>query len=85
MSKIHVNIDRLVLPPMNVADRNALVRGLQAELRRRLSDPATRADWAKSHRTPMLRLGRMPMEPGPAGGAKFGTTLGQSIGKGLKP
>jgi len=85
MSRIQVNIDRLVLPPMSVADRNALVRGLQAELHRVLADPATRADWARAHRTPVLRLGRMPMEPGPAGGRKFGATLGQAIGKGLKP
>jgi len=85
MSRIQLHIDRLVLPPMEVGDRNALVQGLQAELRRVLADPVARAGWARSHRTPVLRLGRMPLEPGPAGGDKFGAALGRSIGKGLKP
>jgi len=85
MSRIHVSIDRLVLPPMDIADRNALVQGLQAELRRVLGAPATRADWVRAHRTPVLRLGQMPMGSGPSGGGKFGVTLGRTIGKGLKP
>lgn len=84
MSRIHLHIDSLVLPPMDMGDRNALVQGLQAELRRVLADPAARAGWARSHRTPVLRLGRMPLEPGVSGGGKFGTALGRSIGKGLK-
>ena len=85
MSRIHLNIDHLVLPPMDTGDRNALVQELQAELRRVLADPAARAGWARSHRTPVLRLGRMPMESGPSGGGKFGAALGRFIGKGLKP
>jgi hypothetical protein len=85
MSRISVHIDRLVLPEMDVPGRNALVNGLKAELSRVLSDRANRTGWAKSHRTPVLRLGRMPIEPGPSGGGKFGASLGRSIGKGLKP
>ena len=85
MSRITLNIDRLILKGFEPGDRNALVQGLQAELSRVLADPATRADWARSHRTPVLRLGRMPIEPGPAGGRKFGGAMAQAIGKGLKP
>jgi hypothetical protein len=85
LSRISVRIDRLVLPEMDARDRKALVDGLHGELTRVLSDPATRASWAKSHRTPVLRLGRMPIKPGPSGGRAFGTALGHSIGKGLKP
>ena len=85
MSRIHVHIDRLVLPGMEIGDQKALVKGLQAELRRVLSDPAARGGWARSHRTPVLRLGQMPLEAGPSGGRKFGCTLARSIGKGLKP
>lgn len=85
MSVIHVTIDRLALKGFDASDRKALVEGLRSELSRVLSDPATRAEWARSRRTPVLRLGRMPLEPGPAGGRKFGASLARGIGKGLKP
>jgi len=85
MSRIKLTIDRLVLKGFEAGDRKALAEGLQAELSRVLADPATRADWAASHRTPVLRLGQMAMEPGLAGGRKFGGGLARAIGKGLKP
>ena len=85
MSRIRVTIDRLLLPPMEIADRKALVESLRAELKRTLSDPAARATWATPHRTPVLRLGRMPLSPGPSASRKFGAALARSIGKGLKP
>ena len=84
MSRIHVDIDRLVLPGLEIGDRTALVEGLRAELTRVLSDPAARAQWAGSHRRPVLRFGQMPLEPGRSGGRKFGFALAHSIGKGLK-
>lgn len=85
MSRVRVTIDQLVLKGLEPADRKALVEGLQAELSQVLSDPAARAAWARSHRTPVLKLGRMPLESGPAGGRKFGGGLARAIGKGLKP
>jgi hypothetical protein len=85
MSRIRVTIDRIVLKGMEPADRNALVQSLRSELSKILSDPTTRAEWARSHRTPVLKLGRMPLEPGPAGGRKFGNGMARAIGKGLKP
>jgi hypothetical protein len=85
MSVIHVTIDRLSLKGFEASDRKALVEGLRSELSRVLADPATRAEWARSRRTPVLRLGRMPLESGPAGGRKFGGSVAQAIGRGLKP
>ena len=85
MSRIRVNIDQLVLKGFDPANRKALVEGLQAELLRVLSDPAARAEWASSHRTPVLRLGQMPVETGPSGSRKFGGGVARAIGKGLKP
>jgi hypothetical protein len=85
MSRIHVSIDRLVLPDVDPAERQAIVRALEAELRRTLADPAARAAWAKAHRTPVLRLAPIPLEKGLAGARNFGTTMARSIGKGLKP
>jgi hypothetical protein len=85
MSQVRVTIDRLVLKGMEPAERKALVEGLQRELSRVLSDPATRDEWAHSHRTPVLRLGRLALEPGPSGGRTFGKQMARALGRGLKP
>jgi hypothetical protein len=84
MSRVHVIIDQLVLRGIEPADRKALVEGLQDELSRVLANPASRAGWSGSHRTPVLKLGRMPLEPGPSGGRKFGGGMARAIRKGLK-
>jgi hypothetical protein len=85
MSRITLTIDRLVLTGFDPAERGALVEGLQGELSRVLADPATRADWARSRRTPVLRLGPMPLQGDRAGGRKFGQGVARAVGKGLKP
>jgi hypothetical protein len=85
MSRIKLTIDRLVLKGFDAADRNALADGLQGELSRLLADSATSAAPEQSRHTPLLRLGRMPLEPGPSGGRKFGQAVARSLGKGLKP
>jgi|NGEPerStandDraft_6_1074524.scaffolds.fasta_scaffold335930_2 hypothetical protein len=84
MSRIRVTIDRLVLKGFEAGERKALVEGLQAELSRVLANPAARAEWARPHRTPVLRLGRMALEPGPSGGRKFGGAVARAVGRGLK-
>jgi hypothetical protein len=85
MSRVRVNIDRLVLKGFDPGSQKGLVEGLEAELSRVLADPTARDEWARSHHTPVLKLGRMPMEAGRAGARKFGGALGQRVGKGLKP
>jgi hypothetical protein len=84
MSSIHVTIDRLVLRGIDGAERYALVAALRSELSRVLADPATRGQWAMSHRTPVLKLGRMPLQSGPAGAATFGSGLARAIGRGMR-
>jgi hypothetical protein len=85
MSRINLTIDQIVLSGFAPADRIALLEALQTELRQVLADPATRAAWAQTHRTPVLKLGRMPFSLGPSGGRSFGTRVAKAIGKGLKP
>ena len=85
MSRIRVTIDRLVLKGFEAGERKALVEGLQGELSRVLADPGGRAKWARSHRTPLLRLGAMPLEPGLSGGRKSGGGVARAIGRGLRP
>lgn len=85
VSPIHVTIDQLALAGFAPADRAALVEGLKSELARVLADPAGRAVWTASRRTPVMRLGRMPLQPGPSGGRNFGGGLARAIGRSLKP
>jgi hypothetical protein len=85
MSRIRVTIDQIVLRGVEADARRPLIEGLQAELSRLLADPAGRAEWAHSRRTPLLRLGRLAMEPAPAGARKFGVGVARAIGRGLKP
>ena len=85
MSRVSLTIDGIALRGFGAADRDAVVQALEGELRRVLADPATRAAWARSHRTPVLKLGRMAFTPGPAGGQSLGVRIGRAIGKGLRP
>jgi hypothetical protein len=85
MSRVRVPIDELVLKGLEPAERQALVDGLRTELSRVLSDPAGRRAWARAHRTPVIKLGQMTLEPGAAGGRKLGGGLALGIAKRLKP
>jgi hypothetical protein len=78
MSRIRVTIDRLALRGFSAAERTALVDGLKRELSRSLADPAAREGF-NSRRTPVLKLGAMPMTPGPSGGRSFGVGLARAI------
>jgi hypothetical protein len=85
MSKIYVTLDRLVLSGLDPAACHAFVTGLKVELTRALADPDQRADWANSSRTPVLRLGRVALDPGVGGARKLGGHVAKSITRGIKP
>jgi len=83
MSRIDVTIDRVVLRGLEPADRHGLVDGLKRELARALAEPAIGAEPLDSRRTPVLRAGAMPMEPGRAGARKLGGGIARAIAKGV--
>ena len=85
MSKIRLNIDRLVLNGFEPQEGKVLSEALQSQLSQVLADRATRAEWARSHRTPVMKLGRMPLEAGSTGARKLGGQVARAVGKGLKP
>jgi hypothetical protein len=85
MSRINLTIDQVVLKGFEAGDRTSLMKGLRAELQRVLADPATRATWAFSHRTPVLKLGSIPLSSGPSAAQNFGIRAARAIGKGLAP
>ncbi len=85
MSRIHLTIDRLVLNGLQPGQDKALVEALRKQLTQILSDRGARAEWARSHRTPVLKLGSVPIGSGTAGAKNLGTQVARGIGKGLKP
>jgi hypothetical protein len=85
MSRIHLTIDKLVLGGLDPAAREVFLARLKDELAVLLTDPASRAACARSHRTPVLRLDRGRLEPGTAGASKLGRQVAQGIARGLKP
>jgi hypothetical protein len=84
MSRIVVTIDQLVIKGVEAGDRSALVEGLKAELSESLAHPTTRQEWARSRRTHVLPLRRLPFQPGTSGARKFGSEIGRTIGRRLK-
>ncbi|MGC2403632.1 MAG: hypothetical protein WA510_27825 [Acidobacteriaceae bacterium] len=85
MSNIRVTIDRVALAGFDPAQRAALVAGLKDELSRVLASPMARAALTGSRRTPVVRLGKMPLTPGKSGSRQFGTSLARAIGRRLGP
>ncbi|MGH9619967.1 MAG: hypothetical protein ACRD45_09710 [Bryobacteraceae bacterium] len=85
MSRIRVQIDRLVLHGFGHLEGKALTEALQSQLSQGLADATSRSDWARSHRTPVLKLGRMPLQAGTAGVSSFGKQVARAVVRGLKP
>jgi hypothetical protein len=85
MSRIRLNIERLVLNGFEPLEGKALANALEAQLQHLLANPATRCEWARSHRTPVLNLGRTALQAGTAGAGRFGKQVANAVGRGLKP
>jgi hypothetical protein len=85
MTRIRLDIDRLVLNGFQPLEAKTLTEALRSQLSLVLADSRTRQEWARSHRTPVLKLGPVPLETGTAGAGKLGKRIGEAVGKGLKP
>jgi hypothetical protein len=85
MSRIRLTIDRVVLNGFQQVEAKALARALESQLSQVLADKSMRHEWARPHRTPVLKLGRMTLQPGTTGAHNFGRTMGNAVGRGLKP
>jgi hypothetical protein len=85
MSRIRVEIDRLVLNGFEPLEGKAVSEALEGQLQQVLADPGARNEGARSHRTPVMRLGRMPLEPGTTGATQLGEKIARAIGTGVKP
>jgi hypothetical protein len=85
MSRLSVSIDRLALGGFDPAERAAFEQGLRSELARALSDPAvlshiySRSSTVRS--IPVLRLGKVDLQPGISGARNLGRVVARAIGK----
>ena len=84
VSRIRVNIERLVLRGFAQPEAKAIAKAFELQLSQVLAEGTPRNDWARPHRTPVLKLGRMPMEAGSAGAVRFGTRMARAVVRGLK-
>jgi hypothetical protein len=84
MSRIHLTIGRLQLNGLQPGQEKALVESLRTQLTQMLADRSTRGEWAHSHRTPVVKLGPVPLQSGPSGGRQIGANIARGIGRGLK-
>jgi hypothetical protein len=82
--RVTIRVDRLVLKGVAPEDRIPLVKCLEEELAR-VFDSAN-AGGTKEHTssTPLIRLGRVPVESGAAGSRVLGRTVARAIGKQVK-
>jgi hypothetical protein len=85
VSRIRITIDRVVLHGVQPLEAKALTHALQSHLSEVLGDREARLGWARSHRTPVLRLAPMTLSPGTAGARTFGRGLADAVARGLKP
>jgi hypothetical protein len=81
MSRVVIEIDRLVLGGLDPAERTAFVEALRIELARTFSASPTRGI---SRRAPALRLGQMPFERGAGGARRLGAGVARAIGRGVR-
>ena len=85
MSRIRLNIEGLRLNGFGATEAKALSEALQSGLQQVLRDRTNRGEWARSHRTPLVKLARMPRGSGEAGAGNLGKQLAHAIGRKLKP
>jgi hypothetical protein len=85
MSRVNVSIDRLALSGFDPAARAAFEQGLRTELAAALADPAVQAQiYGRSSTVrsiPVLRLGKVVLQPGTSGARNLGRTVARAIGK----
>jgi len=82
MSRIRVSIGRVSLRGLDDEAGRFVADALRGELARMLAEPREQAHWTQSRQLPVLRLGRLPIQPGTSGGRQLGGAIARGIGKG---
>jgi len=85
MSRIQVNIDRLVLRGFDPLEGKALAQAMETQFGEALGERSKRGNWGQSRSVPALRLGRISLEPGTGGARRFGRQAANAVVRGLKP
>lgn len=83
MSRVRVRIDRISVRGLDAAASSAVIDGLRAELARVLRDASTLP--AHSHRTPIMKLAPLTLQPGNAGARQLGVQAAGAISRKVRP
>ena len=84
MTRISLTIDRIVVNGLPAGREKQLIASLRTQLTELLAQREGRSDWAHTHRTPVLKVGRIPLQIGEAGARQLGITIARRIGRGLQ-
>jgi len=84
MSRIQVNIDRLVLRGIAPPEAKVVAETLQFHLSQLLANRRGQAPWPGSRLTPVLKLGPLPLEGGAIGARNLGKQVAGDVARGLK-
>ena len=82
--RINLTIDRLVLRGVDPQHAQAMTESLKKELTRIFAAPGVHDRLQQARDAPVMRLGRVTLEPGRAGARRFGSSVARAIAKGVK-
>jgi hypothetical protein len=83
MSRVRVHIDQIAVRGLDAADSTAAIEGLRVELARVLRDATALP--ARSHRTPVMTLAPLTLQPGAAGARQLGVKAAGAIARKVRP
>ena len=83
MSRVRVRIDQIAVRGLDSAASAAVIDGLRLELARALRDASTLPP--RSHRTPVMKLAPLTLQPGNSGARQLGVKAAGAIARKVRP
>jgi hypothetical protein len=83
MSRMRVHIDHIAVRGLDAAAADAAIEGLRLELARLLREPSALP--ARPQRTPVMKVGPVPLRTGSAGARQLGVSAAGAIARKVRP
>lgn len=85
MSRVRVRIGQIAVRGLDAAASAAVIEGLRVELARALRDASAATLPARSHRTPVMKLAPLTLQPGNSGARQLGVKAAGAIARKVRP